>query len=230
MLLRAIPTFVNQTTAPEGKPLRVFVDVPGAWNAYSWSDGKLEFRAIGGVGAADDAEIAVHEYGHQTHWALAPNLYFSEVLETIADFIAAIYAHDTSISELWNNRNLVTSGQILQHDFEPGPFSVLREIYNDRRYPEDYTGSGHNKSLILSGALMELHLDFYNRFGAEDYFIVLGVLLATLPLLADNSNIRDAAVTFAFLVVLVALLSNKAEWRYLAEHTSRVFTRRGLIE
>jgi len=231
MLLRALPTFDKQTTAPDGQPLRVFVDVPGSWNAFSWSDGKLEFRENGGVGAADDADLVAHEYGHQTHFVLAPGLNSSssEVWETVADFIATIYAHDTSLSELWHNRNLVTSGQILQPDFEPGPFTTLREIYNDRRY-EDYTGTGHNKSLILSGALMELHLDFYNRFGVEDYFIVLRTLLAVLPLLAYNDKLVDVAITFAAVVVLVALLSGDTKWWYLAEQTMRVFTRRGLID
>lgn len=231
MLLRAIPTFDKQTTAPDGMPLRIFVDVPStSFNAFSWSDGKLEFRTFGGVGAADDADLVVHEYAHQIHFVLAPYINSSEIYETVADFIACIYAHDTSLSELWNNRNLVTGGQILQPDFEPGPFTTLREIYNDRRYPEDYTISGHNKSLILSGALMELHLDFYNRFGAEDYFIVLKTLIAALPMIADSSDLLDAASTFYMLVVLVAWFSGDAKWRYLAEQTIRVFTRRGLID
>lgn len=37
--------------------------------------------------------------------------------------------------------------------------------------------SGHQKSRILSGALMELHLDFFNEFGDEDYFRVPRILL-----------------------------------------------------
>ena len=237
MLLRINPTFTNQTTAPQGQPLKVYVDIPmSSFNAMSSSDGHLEFWANGGVGAADDADIVVHEYGHQVHFVLAPNLDEVEVCEAIADFITTIYAHDTSVSELFNNRNLVTSGQILAHDFSIGPYSSLREIYNDYRYAEDYTGlSAHEKSRILSGALMELHMNFFNEFGDKDYFLVPRALLGQMPFMAAGSGLCDAAENFAAAVVLAGLLAvifdfdNKEELSFLAEQTLRLFTRRGLI-
>jgi hypothetical protein len=241
MLLCINPTFTNQTTAPQGQPLKVYVDVAtSSFNASSSSDGHLEFWATGGVGAADDADIVAHEYGHQVHFVLAPNLNSHEVFEAIADFLAAIYAHDTSVSELYNNRNLVTSGQILAHDFSIGPYSSLREIYNDYRYSyngniEDYVGSAHQKSRILSGAFMELHLNFFNEFGDKDYFCVARALLGQMPFMAGGSGLCDAAENFAAAVVLAALLAvifdfdNKEELAFLAQQTLRVFERRGLI-
>ena len=237
MLLRINPTFTNQTTAPQGQRLKVYVDVAASgFDAYSRRDGQLDFLAKDGVGAADDADIVAHEYGHQVHFVLAPNLDRSEIKEAIADFIATIYAHDTSVAELYPNRNLVTSKQILDPDFPIRPYSCLREIYNDYRYPEDYIGlTPVEKSRILSGAFMELHLNFFNEFGDKDYFFVPRSVLNMIPFITADSYLCDVAETYAFMVVSVAIMSdildfdNEEELVFHALQTLRVFTRRGLI-
>jgi hypothetical protein len=229
MLLRIDRSFTVQTAGPAGQSMDVYVDIPAtSFNAFSYRDGHLEFWANGGVGTADDAEVVVHEYGHQVHFVLAPNVFASEVGEGVADFIAAIYSHDSAISELFPNRGLVTSGKILAEDFVP-PFDSLREAYNDQRYAEDYVGGGHNRSRILSGALYELHLNLYAEFGDEDYNMVVRTLLAALPLMPAGAGLLDAAATFAGLVALITIFTSDPKWARLAANTSRVFQRRGLI-
>ncbi|MGI9614683.1 MAG: hypothetical protein ACR2QO_17365 [Acidimicrobiales bacterium] len=229
MLLKIDKSFTVQTAAPAGQPMNVFVDIPSdSFNALSYRDGHLEFWNTDGVGTADDAEVVVHEYGHQAHFVLAPNVFASEIGEGIADFIAAIYAHDTAISELFPNRHLVTSGKILDPGFSP-PFNSLREAYNDQRHPEDFTGGGHNRSRILSGALYEVHLNCYNEMGDEDYYLAARTLLAALPLMPAGAGLLDAASTFAGLVALITIFNSDPKWARLAAHTQRVFQRRGLL-
>ena len=73
-------------------------------------------------------------------------------------------------------------------------------------------------------------MESYSQFGDLDYFLVLRTLVLALPLMPSGAGLLDAAATFAVLVALVALFSGGEEkWSRLAEHTYRVFTRRGLI-
>jgi hypothetical protein len=264
LFLRLDPGFTTHTRRAAGQ-MKIYVDVIGWWGASSNPAGALNFYSmeapspLPGVtparaSLADDAEVLAHEYAHQVHFTLAPNLRAGDSAEAISDFFAAIYAHDSTLGELYTNRRevlpvygLITlPPTIIYPSFAPERLSGRRELYNDYRYPEDYTGDTHLNSRILSGAWLELHHEMFRRFGDEDYFLVARAVLWSLPLLTprlaleeeeaqDGHGIRDAAETFFGFVAQTALAYSFAgspefpKWLALGQESLRVLSRRGLL-
>jgi hypothetical protein len=252
MFLRLDPTFTHQAPTTDGQ-VRAFVDIQGGWKAGA-SPGLISFWSQNGASLADDADVIAHEYAHQVHLRLAPNLAAPDAAEGIADFFSAIYNHDSTLSELYANPGLVQwvpglitlPPAIIYPNFQPGPFTSRREVNNDFRYPEDYGADGHLNSRILSGAWLELHHALYQRFGDDNYYFVPRAVLHCLPMLVprssmtaeaaqDGHGIRDAASTFTSMALMAVLISflapvpDSARWAALLEESMRVMERRGLI-
>ena len=123
-------------------PMICNVNVEGSCNAF-WSgwDRTINFYRAGGgcSNIAQIADVVYHEYGHgitdlQTR-PYGPN---GAMHEGFSDYTACTIT----------NQPLVGVGFYIQN-----PYTPLRTLDNDRRYPDDVSGEPHNDGLIIGGAL-----------------------------------------------------------------------------
>ena len=116
------------------------VNVNGSCNAF-WSGQSMSmsfYREGGGCpNIAQIADVVYHEYGHGitdlSYRPFAPN---GAMHEGFSDYVACT----------------ITDQPLVGHGFF-GPGTHLRNLDNDNRYPDDWTGEPHNDGLIMGGAL-----------------------------------------------------------------------------
>jgi len=129
-------------------PMVSNVNVPGSCNAF-WSGLSRTinfYRAGGGCSnIAQIADVVFHEYGHGiTDLQTRPNGPNGAMHEGFSDYIACTIT----------DQPLVGVGFYIQQ-----PYSPLRSLDNDRRYPDDWSGEPHNDGLIIGGALWHTRED-----------------------------------------------------------------------
>jgi hypothetical protein len=116
------------------------VNVNGTCNAF-WSgyNRSINFYSEGGgcPNIAQIADVVYHEYGHGItdlqYRPFAPN---GAMHEGFSDYVACTIIDDPLVG----------------HGFY-GPGTHLRNLDNDNRYPDDWTGEPHNDGQIIGGAL-----------------------------------------------------------------------------
>jgi hypothetical protein len=123
-------------------PLTCNVDVDGSCNAFwaSW-DRSINFYAAGGGcnNMAQIADVLYHEYGHGiTDLQTRPNGPNGAMHEGFSDYLACT---------MTNQPHVGVGFYVNPQD------GYLRNIDNNKRYPNDITGEPHNDGLIISGAL-----------------------------------------------------------------------------
>jgi hypothetical protein len=123
-------------------PMNCNINVAGSCNAF-WSSWTMDinfYRAGGGCpNIAQIADVIYHEYGHgvtdlQTR-PLGPN---GAMHEGFSDYLACSMT----------NQPLVGLQFYVLNPNEP-----LRNLDNNRRYPDDWSGESHNDGMIIGGAL-----------------------------------------------------------------------------
>lgn len=157
----------------------------------AWWDGwGINFLQAGGgcVNSARIASVVYHEYGHGiTGWQYTPFAPSGAMHEAFSDYMAAT----------------MTDNPIVGEGFR-GPGTFVRNVDNDRRFPDDVVGLVHQDGLILGGALWDLRLILgaevadvlwhFARYGVADNFD--DYLLDILVTDDDNSNIYDGTPNF----------------------------------
>ena len=145
-----------------GDSQRVRINQWGADNSFATTHPKDEMRfGKGGVDDAEDAEVILHELGHQIHFSASPT-FFSTVeaggiSEGFGDYWAA-----TVVEWALAKKGLPASTDpacIMDWDstsYTPGPVHCLRRLDRDLMYPDDITGAVHRDGQIWSHALWNL--------------------------------------------------------------------------
>ena len=170
-------------------------------NAF-WDGGGINFYAAGGgcPSMATLPDVIYHEYGHSINDQLfkqtgAPNGMLNGALhEGMADVDAAFLTDDPIVG---------------QGFFGPG--TVLRNVDNTARWPEDRSGDGHTTGLILSGAFWDLRqavglplatqLSHFALYGhpddLDDGLAMSEYFLETLVADDDDANLANGTPHFA---------------------------------
>ena len=146
------------------------VNVSGSCNAfYSPGNGSVNFYIAGGScpNMATMPDVVYHEYGHGVnehiyYLAGQPSGMFNGALhEGMADVLAAMIQDNSSMGKGFF-----------------GPGTVLRQLDNTRRWPQDGSGDGHITGLIIGGAFWDLRqaaglavaaqLSHFAKYGVPD--------------------------------------------------------------
>jgi Zn-dependent metalloprotease len=116
----------------------------------------------GGVDDAEDAEVIVHEYGHQIHFSQSPTFYssvearsigegFSDYwAATVTEVIAGVQPDPECIAE-WDSVS-----------YTAGPVHCLRRLDANLTYPADLNGRVHHDGTIWSQALWQIRASLGN--------------------------------------------------------------------
>lgn len=148
---------------------------------YLGGEGRLRFGE-GGVDAAEDGDIILHELGHGLHdWVTDGNLGRTHGLsEGSSDYWAASYTRGLGLMSE-SDANYDRMGRWgLYPDF-PG-----RTVDYEGKYPFDLTGAIHTDGQIWSSAVMAV----WDELGQETTDLLF---LEALSMLGTNSTTEDAA-------------------------------------
>lgn len=125
------------------------VNVNGTCNAF-WSGQSMTinfYREGGGCpNIAQISDVVYHEYGHGiTDLQYRPAAANGAMHEGFSDYVACTITDQPHVGLGFN-----------------GPGTYLRNLDNDNRYPDDWTGEPHNDGLIIGGALWDTRLILSN--------------------------------------------------------------------
>jgi len=136
---------------------RVRINQWGQDNSFATDHPKDEMRfGKGGVDDAEDAEVILHELGHQIHFSQSATFFASNEAGSISEGFGDYWAGDVS--------QIVAGAQpdpkcIAEWDsvsYTAGPVHCLRRLDSSRMYPGDLNGEVHHDGTIWSHALWNL--------------------------------------------------------------------------
>lgn len=174
----------------------------------SFNPPRLNF-GDGGIDDGEDADVIVHEYGHAILFSAAPNTNYGTEREAIdegtCDYFAATYSKDLNPYSWekvfnWDGHNEFWEG---------------RYCNSPKHYPENLTGTIHQKGEIWSSTLMQI----MEAIGREQTDIIL---LQSAHNYSTNITMRDAALLF---LQADSILNKGANYNTIFEY----FLKRGLI-
>lgn len=153
-----------------GDQQRVRINQWGADNSFATTHPKDEMRfGKGGVDDAEDAEVILHELGHQIHFSASETFFATVEAGGISEGFGDYWA--ATVSE-WALAQEGLPGAadpecIMDWDATsytpPGPVHCLRRLDRNLMYPADITGAVHRDGQIWSHALWNLR----TAIGAE---------------------------------------------------------------
>jgi hypothetical protein len=127
----------------------------GVDNSFA-EDKRFEIRlGKGGVDDAEDAEVILHEYGHQIHFRQSPTFYTSNEAGAIGEGFGDYFAVTVS------NVIAPTADAPCVADWDSVSYTIdiphcLRRVDMDLHYPEDLNGRVHHDGMIWSRALWDI--------------------------------------------------------------------------
>jgi hypothetical protein len=145
-----------------GDQQRVRINQWGVDNSFATDHPKDEMRfGKGGVDDAEDAEVILHEMGHQIHFSQSADFFASNEAGSISEGFGDYWA--ATVTE-WamaqaGVTGLVTPVCIMDWDSTSYTSSVphcLRRLDSPRMYPTDLNGEVHHDGTIWSHALWNL--------------------------------------------------------------------------
>ena len=146
-----------------GDQQRVRINQWGADNSFATTHPKDEMRfGKGGVDDAEDAEVILHELGHQIHFSASETFFATVEAGGISEGFGDYWA--ATVSE-WALAQEGLPGAadpecIMDWDATsytpPGPVHCLRRLDRNLTYPTDITGAVHRDGQIWSHALWNL--------------------------------------------------------------------------
>ena len=160
------------------KPTTATVHYNDDDNSFYSPARKELFFGDGGVPDSADADIILHEFGH----AIVDHLsgleggwgsQGSAMHEGYGDYVAASFFNDPEIGE-WDSSAYTEDG-------------FLRNVNNQKRFPEDMTNNGHDDGEIWSGTLWDL----FQTLGKE---VSDRLVYHSLRFLPQDANFRDGLV------------------------------------
>jgi hypothetical protein len=149
--------------AINGDSQRVRINQYGVDNSFATDHPRDEMRfGKGGVDDAEDAEVILHELGHQIHFSASPTFFSTVEAGGISEGFGDYWA--ATVTE-WA---LAEAGMAPSPDpaciadwdsvsYTAGPVHCLRRLDRDLKYPADITGAVHRDGQIWSHALWNLH-------------------------------------------------------------------------
>lgn len=145
-----------------GDQQRVRINQWGVDNSFATDHPKDEMRfGKGGVDDAEDAEVILHELGHQIHMSQSADFFGTEeagaISEGFGDYWAATVVEwamaQAGVTELTEPECIMDWDST---SYTPGPIHCLRRLDEDKMYPADLDGEVHSDGEIWSHALWNL--------------------------------------------------------------------------
>ena len=143
--------------AINGDQQRVRINQWGVDNSFATDHPKDEMRfGKGGVDDAEDAEVILHELGHQIHFSASPTFFATVEAGGISEGFGDYWAG--TVGE-WAAGPTSDPACIADWDaisYTAGPIHCLRRLDRNLMYPTDITGAVHRDGQIWSHALWNL--------------------------------------------------------------------------
>jgi MYXO-CTERM domain-containing protein len=141
--------------------IRSNVNLSDVCNAYFDGDVNFYRQGAGCNNAARVQDVNHHEWGHGFHYFnLEAGVWDGSIGEAVADTVAFLQTHDSDI------------GPYFYMDGAP-----IREVSEDRVYPDDWIGEVHYNGLIFGGAMWDLWMLLEDRLGPDEAYAVMVDLL-----------------------------------------------------
>ena len=145
-----------------GDQQRVRINQWGLDNSFATDHPTDELRfGKGGVDDAEDAEVILHELGHQIHFSQSANFFATEqagaISEGFGDYWAATVVEwamaQAGVTELTDPKCIMDWDST---SYTPGPIHCLRRLDTGKLYPGGLDGEVHDDGEIWSQALWNL--------------------------------------------------------------------------
>ena len=129
----------------------------GVDNSFATTHPKDEMRfGKGGVDDAEDAEVILHEYGHQIHFSQSPTFYSSTEADAIGEGFGDYWAADVSEVVAGVQPDPACIAEWDSTSYTAGPIHCLRRLDMNLTYPTDLNGRIHHDGMIWSQALWQI--------------------------------------------------------------------------
>jgi hypothetical protein len=135
----------------------VRIDQWGADNSFATDHPKDEMRfGKGGVDDAEDAEVILHELGHQIHFSQSATFFASNEAGSISEGFGDYWAGDVSeiVAGVQPDPKCIAEWDSVS--YTAGPVHCLRRLDSSLMYPGGLNGEVHHDGTIWSHALWNL--------------------------------------------------------------------------
>ena len=143
--------------AINGDQQRVRLNQLGYDNSFATDHPKDEMRfGKGGVDDAEDAEVILHELGHQIHFSQSATFFATEEAGAISEGFGDYWAADVSevVAGVQPDPECIAEWDSVS--YTAGPVHCLRRLDDNLHYPTDLDGEVHDDGTIWSQALWEM--------------------------------------------------------------------------
>lgn len=143
--------------AINGDQQRVRLNQLGYDNSFATDHPKDEMRfGKGGVDDAEDAEVILHELGHQIHFSQSATFFATEEAGAISEGFGDYWAADVSEVVAGPQSDPACIADWDSTSYTAGPVHCLRRLDDNLHYPADLDGEVHDDGTIWSQALWEM--------------------------------------------------------------------------
>lgn len=167
LYLRSVGFGTGEFPAVNADQQRVRINQLGYDNSFATTQPRDELRfGKGGVDDAEDADVILHELGHQIHFSQSETFFSSQEAGAISEGFGDYWAFTVSktvAGPQWDEA-CIAKWDATSYDSTPANGICLRRIDADLTYPEDLVGEVHADGRIWSHALYDLH----NAIGQQD--------------------------------------------------------------
>ena len=167
LYLRSLGFGTGEFPAVNADQQRIRLNQLGADNSFATDHPRDELRfGKGGVDDAEDADVILHELGHQIHFSQSETFFGSDEAGSISEGFGDYWAFTVSqavAGPQWDEA-CIAKWDATSYDATPANGICLRRIDADLSYPDDLVGEVHADGRIWSHALYDLH----NAIGAAD--------------------------------------------------------------
>jgi hypothetical protein len=143
--------------AINGDRQRVRINQLGYDNSFATDHPRDEMRfGKGGVDDAEDAEVILHELGHQIHFSQSADFFASDEAGAISEGFGDYWAADVSevVAGVQFDPECIAEWDAVSYSDDDPP--CLRRLDENLKYPEDLAGQVHHDGQIWSHALWNL--------------------------------------------------------------------------
>jgi hypothetical protein len=139
---------------------RVRINQWGVDNSFATTHPRDEMRfGKGGVDDAEDADVILHELGHQIHFSQSDTFFSSAEAGAISEGFGDYWAFSAAkaIAGSQFDEACIAKWDATSYDSNPANGICLRRLDADLSYPDDLVGQVHADGRIWSHALRNLH-------------------------------------------------------------------------
>jgi hypothetical protein len=133
------------------------IDQWGQDNSFATDHPKDEMRfGKGGVDDAEDAEVILHELGHQIHFSESSTFFATNEAGSISEGFGDYWAGDVSEWAAGRQPDPACIAEWDSVSYTAGPVHCLRRLDSSLMYPTNLSGEVHHDGMIWSHALWNL--------------------------------------------------------------------------